>query len=433
MKFLSDMTRLSILFLLTVVLVFYSCSKERETFTNEELISVQGIDSASYKADGNSRIKLIISLLPESVDAANRILALESEGGKFSTETVSVSKDSMKAITYFIPGLNPGTFVIKASIQNKPEIFVTIPIKLEPNNIEEIISISLEDTLRANGLDIRSGSITLSNTSERSIKLKLSEAESVFLPGVYNFNYRGGTTAGIYFLSVELEDERNLKLDVPYYQLALSSNDVIIFNLDTSNLIADGNRIINGTIEISDYKLPQNVMLKLNQGEFIGSSKPMEQSLEFNSEISKSFSFKVSTSATAHVLSAEILNTDYKINSIISPQTSYPDSLILIPSAFEIDSIDGQVTLEIYLLKNQGKSSDNIPISMKAQQMQNGNLVDVGIFETFPILSDSDQKAQATYSLKTRNTIGSNPIIINAQVDVNGTLILSNSISLRLK
>ena len=419
-----------LIYSLLMALIFWACSAEEEGLTNQEILSISGLDADTYFSDNFTGVTIIVTLLPREIDTEFRTIKFESEGGTFQPQTVVIPKGSSTSEVTFIPGLAAGEFEIKALIEKKPEIFVYQIITLVPRQASEIMSLNLDTESSANGISTLEGTLTLSNTKEKTIQLVTSDAQGVFLPeqkkeitlqvddqGSYTFQVRASTMPGTYFIRASLQDDRNLIIEKPYSLTALRSEDVLNLNLgNVSGIEADGTTIINGTVSINDYLTNGKIILASNLGVFFGSSNPNELTFELLDSEEKDFAFQMSTDPTDHIFTIKLEGTGFEITETLSPVISFPDSLFLLPKSFEIDSASGSVDVDVFLLKESGKASQSIPILMEAHQDQNGTPVEVGNFKIFPLLSNADQKATITFALDTRKAFTNAPIVVTAIV-----------------
>lgn len=410
-----------------------------DTLSNDEVIYVDGLEQDSYPVDSYNKIDLVISLTPGVANKFRKV-KLECTGGTFSPATLILPEGNDAGTVQFIPGLVPGLFDIKVSIENKPEVFVIKTIQLKAQDASDVFSLTLPTALSyANGKSQLTGQIEVLNSDVKSFTLKSTDATSLFLPEgkseitvsvnmdrMIPFTLRVGTTPGNFFLQVTAKDSRNLSQERAFTLSPLSVNQVLDLHFEGSKLKANGIDTLKGYVRILDYPISK-LKLVTSAGSWAGANGSRELFLSTDGNGVVHFSIVSGTSTAPYYITTQLDGTTFIQDLILQAETVYPDYIYLEPTSYEISG-NQTVSISAFLLCNKGKPSDNLKVEFTATQNQEGTIVNVGSLKNYPFSSGTIQKATAVFAMDTRKPIANIPITVTASVSNKGSVISSSVI-----
>lgn len=417
---------LFILRLAVTLLILVSCQKEFKPLISEDLLAISINTDSNYFADGFSRIPIIVRLKTLEVDHTNKLIEISASEGTIEPNELFLDGDGLDTV-YFKPGYNPGTIKITAKVKSKPSISVSSNLRLIGTDASEIIKISFDnDTNIANGVTAIDGMIQVKNAPNKSVKLTL-DGDLNFSPdnkneitrslnssGQVNFTIQPDLNVGEYLITAELIDERNHYVGKKLKLFPVNTEDVLAVTLNNStNIIADGEQIISGTIKISNYLIGP-VEVAISNGSFLSTGKSDPIELMPNASNGEStVLIKTSTLPGTYLITTTLKSSDLSVKKTLNVGPAFPDSLLITSSAYYVDSVSGgNLNLTVHLIRSSGKTSEDLPLIVTATQ--NGN--NVGNI-SYPIKSNSSQQASFSLSIIPNSVVKNTPIIISVAVD----------------
>lgn len=196
------------------------------------------------------------------------------------------------------------------------------------------------------------------------------------------------------------------------------------------NLEANSTTLLTGNISLGNY-INQEITIKSNIGTFLNSDKKDELVLTLKPNESRDFSLKVGSLPSNYFINASSSDGLLETIDTINVAHSYPDSLVIIPSSYEIDSASGFIDLKVLLINSVGKSSQNIPVNFSALRNNGTENTDAGRFTGIPAVSDSNQQVNGVqFRLDTRKVNVDSLITIRSFVTGNNNETIDTEIKI---
>ena len=153
------------------ILFTAACSEEKNELLPDQIFDLNIESAGPYFADGSTEID-VSAFLKVEADKEFRRIIFESSAGTFDPKVIEIGSDN-RGEAKLKPGLQPGDFKIKASIEGKSEIFVEESIKLQSRQNDDVLTLTFdkETDLKADGVDILTGTLSLNNYITSSVDL----------------------------------------------------------------------------------------------------------------------------------------------------------------------------------------------------------------------------------------------------------------------
>lgn len=395
------------LFPLLAVLLF-CCSKDEDKILGQDDIVniVFQTDTSNLFADNNSFLEFKAVIPADSKETFRNVTFAATDGlGEFQgtvtdkknivlADQAGVAKSNIKL------GTKPGIYFLSAEVIANGKTYKSkdYRIRLKPQTQNDLIRLEFEsdvNNLRADNQSIikLKATIPANNTGEiRTVTFIASQGAGQFKGtgatvvadqgGVARANLEVGGVAGDYYFAAEVKigDRIYRTADIPVRLNAVPSNDKLSLTVDNPSPQADGFSLVHITVT-TKFTKEKTVVLTANTGAFINSSNPQTITLALNQQGTAETDLRISSEVKPHIISATITETP-PVSITLFPIISYPEILVVEPSALKIDTTGSAITIRTFLRKllPERMVTKNILVDFKAYQLVINKEVEVGRF-----------------------------------------------------
>lgn len=434
-----------------LAMLLATCVKDEDKILGQDdiLNIVFETDTTNLFADNYSILQFRGVIPTNSKETFRNVMFAASDGlGEFQG-TIKDKKNIVLADQAGIArsaiklGTKPGIYYVSAEVTADGKTYKSrdYQIRLKPQAQNDLIRLEFEsDTinLRADNQSIIKLKATIppNNSGEiRTVTFIASQGAGQFKgtgftimanqDGIALTNLEVGGTAGVYFFAAEVKigDRIYRTADIPVRYYAVPAIEKIFLTVDNPSPQADGFSLVHVTVH-TNFTKDKTVALAANSGTFIQSSNPQSMILSLNQQGNAEIDFRISSEVKPHIISASITETP-PVTINLSPVISYPDFLLVEPSALKIESQGSPITIRTFLRKQlpDRMVTKGIPVGFRAYQFINNQEVIVGRFNGLSTSSSAVDGSVPTVSFFADSSgIDKNyPIIIEVSAPKNAT------------
>lgn len=391
-----------------LAILLANCKKDKDmTLGQDDIVSIIfETDTSNLFADNNSILQFTGVIPTDSKETFRNVSFTATDGlGEFQgtvkdKKNIVLADQTGFARSAIKLGTKPGIYFLSAEVTADGKMYKSkdYQIRLKPQLQSDLIKLEFEsDTanLRADNQSIIKLKATIppNNSGEiRTVTFIASQGAGQFKgtgativadqDGIARANLEVGGTAGDYFLAAEVKiGERTYRTaDLNIKLSPVPLNEKVVITADNYSPLADGFSLVHLTIK-TNFTKDKTIVLTTNAGNFIESSDAQSITLPLNQQGIAETNFRIGSEIKPHIISATITETPPATITIL-PTISYPEVVIVEPSALKIELGGAAITFRTFLRKQlpERMVTKGIPVTFKAYQIVNNQKVFVGRF-----------------------------------------------------
>lgn len=430
--------------------ILANCTKDEDKILEQDdIVRIEfETDTTNLFADNNSILQFKGVIPPNSKETFRNVSFTAADGlGEFQgtvqdKKNVVLADQAGLARSAIKLGTKPGIYFLSAQVTADGKTYKSRDylIHLKPQAQNDLIKLEFESdvtSIRADNQSIIKLKATVppNTTGEiRTVTFIASQGAGQFKGtgavvtadqgGIARSNLEVGGTAGDYFFAAEVKiGERTYRTPDTLVRLnAVPANEKISLTVNNFSPEADGFSLVHITVN-TKFTKDKTVTLASSAGTFIQSSNPQSIVLALNQQGNAETDIRISSEVKQHFISATISETP-PTTITLSPVISYPELLIVEPSALKIPE-GSAVTIRTFLRKllPNRMVSKGIPLGFRAYQVINNQEVLVGRFNGLSTSSSADDGSVPVVSFFADSPAidKSIPIIIEVSAPKNAT------------
>lgn len=437
----------NLIIIIPTLLSFGSCQKDTSV-PGEDIIKVALVNEEeddTLRLNLNQEAELLITL-ENSFPTARIDLTVEGGTIDGKTSLTNLTPQGVQLLKTFVPDNQVGKAFITASITNS-NYSNTLEIVILNEVPEKIFTSDFPgSTLSINISEEMNFSVLLNpEFTERTVKFTFGGGIIKGNNGPITSEFEVNDIDGIWYGTIVADSSLN-EGNYPIVftigeDLYTHQTNFWLYKEDVSNVLtlsvttvgpvlADELSTFNVEATINNHNA-QEITFNSSSGKFSNGTSSITLPISggtVNTNIT------TTQSVSTHNITAELVNPGYSESVTFTTSASLPETLELVPSAWNIDSnavnSSSAISFTAYLNRINGKVSTDLNVSAEAFQLLNGTKTNFGTFVSIPITSTISETATSDFYGSTGMYPDSTLFVVFTTQGVSG--VLSDTVSLNV-